>query len=244
MRTLYGLSYSPWTEKARWALDHHRVAYRYREHLPLIGEPLLRWRTPRGTRPAVPLLIDDGEAFPGSFTIARRAEELGQGEPLFSAADLPAIQRWEADSEQVLSAARARVVARLIRNPQAQAESLPAFLPSGLRPLLAPTAKLGARFVARKHQAHGDAEAAIRDTVIPALERLREALGGRPYVLGHFSYADITAALMLQCVRPVDDRFLPLGPGTREAWSDAALAERFADLLAWRDGLYAKHRRP
>ncbi|WP_226994123.1 glutathione S-transferase N-terminal domain-containing protein [Myxococcus hansupus] len=131
MRTLYGLSYSGWTEKARWALDHHRVAYRYHEHLPLLGEPLLRWRTPRGTRPAVPLLIDDGEAFPGSFTIARRAEELGQGEPLFSAADLPAIQRWEADSEQVLSAARARVVARLIQNPQAQAESLPAFLPSG-----------------------------------------------------------------------------------------------------------------
>ncbi|WP_426755386.1 glutathione S-transferase family protein [Myxococcus sp. Y35] len=244
MRTLYGLSYSGWTEKARWALDHHRVAYRYREHLPLIGEPVLRWRTPRGARPSVPLLFDEGEAFSGSFAIARRAEELGQGEPLFSAQDLPSIERWEADSEQVLCVARAKVVAGLLHNRQAQAESLPAFLPEGLRSLLAPSAKLGARFVARKHTTPADLDAATRDTVIPTLERLRESLGGQPYLLGHFSYADVTAAVMLQFVRPVDDRYLPLGPGTREVWTDTALAARFPDLLAWRDGLYAKHRRP
>ncbi|MFP2956658.1 glutathione S-transferase family protein [Myxococcus sp. 1LA] len=244
MRTLYGLSYSPWTEKARWALDHHGVAYRYREHLPLIGEPLLRWRTPRGVRPAVPLFIDEGEAFPGSFVIARRAEELGQGEPLFPAADLPVIQRWEDESDQVLSAARAKVVAALLENRQAQVESLPGFLPTGLRSLLAPSAKLGARFVARKHQAPTDIDAFIQGKVVPALERLREALGGRPYLLPRFSYADITAALMLQFVRAVDDGYLPLGPGTRAVWNDAALAARFPDLLEWRDGLYAKHRRP
>ncbi|NVJ09519.1 glutathione S-transferase N-terminal domain-containing protein [Myxococcus sp. AM001] len=242
MRTLYGLSYSPWTEKARWALDHHRVAYRYREHLPLIGEPLLRWRTPRGVRPAVPLLIDEGEAFPGSFVIARRAEELGQGEPLFPAADLPVIQRWDDDSEQGLAAARVRVVAALLENRQAQMESLPSFLPEGLRSVLAPAARLGARFVARKHQTPADINAAVHDKVIPTLERLRAALGGRPYLLSRFSYADVTAAVLLQFVRPVDDRHLPLGPGTRAMWSDAALASRFPDLLEWRDGLYAKHR--
>ncbi|WP_171441117.1 glutathione S-transferase family protein [Myxococcus xanthus] len=244
MRTLHGLSYSPWTEKTRWALDHHRVAYRYREHLPLIGEPLLRWRTPRGVRPAVPLLIDEGEAFPGSFVIARRAEELGQGEPLFPATDLPVIQRWEDDSEQVLSVARAKVVAALLESRQAQVESLPAFLPAGLRSVLAPSARLGARFVARKHQTPVDIAAAVHEKVIPTLERLREALGGRDYLLSRFSYADITAALMLQFVRAVDDGYLPLGPGTRAVWSDAALASRFPDLLEWRDGLYAKHRRP
>ena len=42
--TLYGVGYSPWTERARWALDHHRIAYRYREHLPMLGEPMLRRR--------------------------------------------------------------------------------------------------------------------------------------------------------------------------------------------------------
>ena len=29
--TLWGLSISPWTERTRWALDHHQIHYRYRE---------------------------------------------------------------------------------------------------------------------------------------------------------------------------------------------------------------------
>ena len=43
-RTLYGLSLSPWTERARWALDHHGVAYDYHEHVPMLGEVLLRMK--------------------------------------------------------------------------------------------------------------------------------------------------------------------------------------------------------
>lgn len=49
-------------------------------------------------------------------------------------------------------------------------------------------------------------------------------------------------ALTLQFIQPVDERFIPLGPGRRKAWSHPALAERFADLLRWRDQLYAEHR--
>lgn len=33
-----------------------------------------------------------------------------------------------------------------------------------------------------------------------------------------------------------------LGPATRAVWTQPALAAEFADLLAWRDGLYAAHR--
>jgi glutathione S-transferase len=49
-------------------------------------------------------------------------------------------------------------------------------------------------------------------------------------------------AVTLQFIRPVEGGFIPLGPGRREAWSHPALAERFADLLRWRDQLYAEHR--
>ena len=38
MNELYGLSYSPWTEKARWALLHHRILFRYVEHAPMRDE--------------------------------------------------------------------------------------------------------------------------------------------------------------------------------------------------------------
>ncbi len=39
-RRLIGLHYSPWTEKARWALDRQRVPYAFEEHLPMLGEML------------------------------------------------------------------------------------------------------------------------------------------------------------------------------------------------------------
>ncbi|MCP3139712.1 glutathione S-transferase family protein [Pyxidicoccus xibeiensis] len=244
MRTLYGLGYSGWTEKARWALEHHRVPYRYREHTPLLGEPALRWRTPRGVHPSVPLLVDEGGALTGSFVIAKRAEALGQGAPLFPPEATDTISRWEDTSERVLRVGRAQVVAALLHNPRAQVESLPAFLPGWLRGLLAPSARMGAHFIARKHRAASDVASAIQETVVPALEQLRAELGGRPYLRDDLTYADITAAAMLQLARPVDDRYMPLGPGTREVWTNESLAARFPDLLAWRDALYAKHRKP
>src|SRR5262245_44456729 len=43
-RALLGAFYSPWTERARWALDHHGIAYRFEEHVPVVGELALRRR--------------------------------------------------------------------------------------------------------------------------------------------------------------------------------------------------------
>jgi glutathione S-transferase len=50
MRKLVALHYSPWSEKARWALDHHGVAYRYEEYKILLGEPKLRLATKKRAR--------------------------------------------------------------------------------------------------------------------------------------------------------------------------------------------------
>lgn len=242
MRTFYGLRYSSWTEKALWALEHHRVSFRYREHTPLIGEPLLRWRTPKGVHPSVPMMLDEGGAITGSFNVAKRAEALGQGAPLFPPEAAELIARWEETGDRVLHVARSRVLVGMLQNPRAQRESLASAVPGFLLGLLAPSAKLGVRFVARKHRAASDVEAAIRETVVPALEQLRTGLRGRPYLGDGFTYADINAAAMLQFVRPPDERYLPIGPGTREVWTHASLAARYPDLLEWRDGLYAKHR--
>ncbi|WP_426744713.1 glutathione S-transferase N-terminal domain-containing protein [Myxococcus faecalis] len=244
MRTLYGLRYSGWTEKALWALDHHGVDYRYREHTPLTGELALRWRTPKGTRPTVPLLVEPEGATTGSFSIARRAEAQGRGAPLFPASAMETIERWELVSDAVLGVARANVLRRMLENPRAQRESLPGYIPGFLRGLSAPVARLGVRFISRKHHAVADPERVLHEKAVPALERLRAELKGRPYLMDGFTYADITAGLMLQFVRPVDDAWLPVGPGTREVWHHESLAAAFPDLLAWRDSLYAKHRRP
>jgi glutathione S-transferase len=80
MLTLVGEYFSPWTEKARWALDHHRLEYRYREHVPLLGEALLRVRADRLTgRVSVPLLITDTGPILDSFAIAQHADRIGRG---------------------------------------------------------------------------------------------------------------------------------------------------------------------
>lgn len=244
MRTLVGLTVSGWTEKARWALDHHRVAYRFQDYVPLIQERWLRKHVAPGVKTSVPLLIDPpGPSIQGSYAIAKRAEALGQGSPLFPPEHLAAIDRWEATSEQVLDVARTYAMPRMIASRGAQAESLPKFLPAALRRLFAPTARLGMRYIMRKHQVPQSTEALIESTVVPALEKLRAALGGRPYLEGSFTYADITAAMMLMLLGPPADRHLPMGPATREVWTHEGLVARFPDLLAWRNTLYEQHRR-
>ena len=244
MRTLVGLTASGWTEKARWALDHHRVAYRFHNYVPLIQERWLRKHVAPGVKASVPLLIDPpGASTQGSFFIAKRAEELGQGSPLFPPEHLAAIDRWEAMSEKVLDVARIYAMPRMLASSGAQAEALPKFVPGPLRRLFAPTARLGMRYVVRKHQVPESTEALIDSTVVPALETLRAALGGRPYLEGTFTYADITAAMMLVFLGPPADRHLPMGPATRAVWTHEGLVARFPDLLAWRNTLYDQHRR-
>jgi len=74
MRTLVGEAYSPFSEKARWALDHHRIPYAYREHYPLIGELSLRLRARRlKGRVSTPLLLAPEGPVLDSFAIAMSA---------------------------------------------------------------------------------------------------------------------------------------------------------------------------
>jgi glutathione S-transferase len=84
-----------------------------------------------------------------------------------------------------------------------------------------------------------DAEAESR--MIAFLDELRAALKGHDFLDGAFSFADIAAVGVLQAVKPVDDRYIRLGPGTRETWTNRQLERDYGDLLAWRDRVYEKH---
>src|SRR5215218_860578 len=121
MRMLVVESFSPWSEKARWALDHHRVAYVSREHYPLIGElPLrLRARRLRG-RVSTPMLLSPEGALLDSFEIARYAERQGDGPPLFPPEHGEAITAWNARSDAALRGARVLFIERLGRSRAAK----------------------------------------------------------------------------------------------------------------------------
>lgn len=240
-RTLYGITQSPWTQRARWALDHHGVTYRYHEHLPMLGELLLRRAAKlkeKGKKASVPLLVDGSDAIMGSFEIARWAEANGRGAPLFKR-DPEAekqIAHWNDVAERMTNVGRTRVFIELPKNKLAQKEALPSFVPG----FMAGSASLAVSFLAKKYAVPTDLDAEVKQVLRPALEELRAALAGKSYLLDTFTYADISVACALQAVRPHDRA--PLGPGARQTWTDEQLASEFDDLLMWRDAVYRKHR--
>jgi glutathione S-transferase len=241
--TLYGVGYSPWTERARWALDHHGIGYRYSEHIPMLGEPLLRLRGRRAGRAkaTAPLLVHAGGAIGDSLEIMRYADAHGRGASLGS--DTARAAAWAEEIEQGLAAGRARLTAAIITDPEALRESVLPVSPAPLSGLLRPVAAQAARFVAKKYGAdlaRTDEHIAVQRRVCLAL---RDALRGRAYIEGDtLGAADVLAATYLQMVEPVTHPRIVLLPALRRAWTAAPLVDEFADLLAWRDALYANAR--
>lgn len=243
--TLWGLRYSPWTEKTCWALDHHAVDYRYREHKPLLGEPALRWRTrrrPAGQPASVPVLIADREVILESLDIARYAERIGSGAPLFETEREREILHWCAASDRAMQCGRALVVSAIARSDEACIESLPPEIPKPLRPAMRGVARYGANFIARKYGADQNALAENQAQLAEFCQRLVDALAGRPYLLGSLSYADLSCAVVINGFAPLTQRFFPHSPATAQAWTVPELVDRFHPLVEWRDRLYAEHR--
>jgi len=135
------------------------------------------------------------------------------------------------------------VVAKLLADGAALDESLPSYVPRGVRPRLRPASRFATRLFARKYALDlEDSETPLRE-VRAALDALRTGLGRSSYLLGEFTYADILMATLLQgAVSPPADRYIHLALATRRAWTRTDLSAEYADLLIWRDRLYEKHR--
>jgi len=241
---LVALPLSPWSERARWALDHHRIDYELVVHLPLLGERRLRRLVgPTRERATVPVLILPGALLTESWDIVRHADRHGYSQPLLPEERLREIREYADLADRTLETSRALVMRALLASGDALDETLPPGVPAGLRPWLRPVTRRGARWFARKYDLRLDADVEQRALVRASLEKLRAQLAkGSPYLLGAFSYADISMALLLQSVVPVAQRYVALGPATRRIWTSPELAEEFGDLVAWRDRLYERHR--
>jgi glutathione S-transferase len=216
--TLVAESFAPWSEKARWALDHHGIRYDYREHVPLLGEPWLRWRLGKLTgRVSTPTLLTDAASYEDSFAIAEWAERHGSGAPLLPPGRRTRSPVWNARSEAALSAGRVRVVARIDESP-APGPVLPP-TPVVLQPLLGVATSVTVAFLRWKYDFDTDVAASGR-TLGRRSRGSAPRLAGRDHLLEGFSYADITMAVVLQMVRPVADTFIRLEPAVREVWTN------------------------
>jgi glutathione S-transferase len=249
MNELLALAYSPWSEKARWALDVRGVSYRYRHYQPLLGELELRLKT-RRLRGAVtvPVLTDGhGRVYEDSEKIARFADTQGAGPALFPSGQDAAIARWVALSERGLAAGRVLALERQLRDDEALSEMVPRGMQRPLGRLAARLGEFGVRRTLRKYGAGEQSSAQYRRTLRAVLEELRAALAGSTNtpktLLGSFSFAEIAAAQILGFVSPPSVG-LKLGPASARGFTDPELAREFADVVAWRDTLYAAYRLP
>ncbi|WP_437780998.1 glutathione S-transferase [Sorangium sp. So ce1097] len=249
MTELLGLIFSPWTEKARWALDVRRVPYTFRHYQPLIGEPALRAKLRRLTgRVTVPVLTtDDGRVIADSADIARWADGRGDGPTLFPAEHEAAIARFIDRSERAMNAGRALSLSRMLADDEALSDMVPGPLRRALGPLASRLGALGIRRTLRKYDGHTAGLEAHRRTLGDALEEIRAALAARAQpdgapktLLGGFTFADITVSQALAGVMPPAE--LKISRAGRRGFTDPELRERYADLIAWRDALYRAFR--
>lgn len=234
------LPYSPWSNKAQWALDVAGLDYAARAYTPMVDEPGLRRRIRRSgapdRRPTVPVLFESGRpALTDSLDIARRAAELNPDAGLFPAAHREAIEHWNSRSEAALRAGRPLVSQAIARDPGALLESLP----KGLRlPVVGGLiARSGMAYFKKKYGLNPAGEAELAE-VRRVLEEWRAALDGRDQLFDRPTYADITMAVVLHAVEPPAQ--MVVGERSRLAWRQPTLAAGFGDLVAWRDRLLAR----
>lgn len=242
-RVLLGAHYSPWTERARWALDHHGIRYRFEEHVPVLGEPALRLRLGRSRRGSatVPVLFDGDRVVPDSLEIVLHADGIGGGDPLVG--DPDATRRFFARVDRALVALRGRVLASILDDPEAQRDSVVG-VPKAWAAWMRPAVRASTRYMARKYGVVGPSRAEFEPEIRAMLLELREAVDGGSLAIDRFGAEHLAAATFLQGVRPVRAEHIPLSDALRRAWTCESLAEEFADVLAWRDRVYGERRFP
>lgn len=244
-RELIGISYSPWTEKARWALDHHKLPYSYSEHLIMLGMPALRLKM-KSMDPelTVPALIDGENRMYDSFRIAEHADAVGGGPKLIPHDRRDEVVRLNAISETALDAGRALVMHRISKDADAQKDSLPPFVPQFLRGACRPMVSMGMSYINREFKVSATALETRQKQVTDALDALDEALrkSNTDCLLGEFTFADIAMAKVAHLVEPVDARYVKLTPALRRCWANPELKQKYAHLVEWRDQIYAKYR--
>jgi glutathione S-transferase len=242
---LFVLHVSPWSERARWALDHHGISYRLVQHAPFLGERRLRKVAGPSDGPVtVPVLVDGATVIRESWDIVVFADRRGNGTTLIPPDGEDEIREWTRIVDVASGRGRAIVVGGMLRNPRALDESHPPAVPGFMRPLLRPITRYGTRWFGRKYGLDLDDVEGPKKAVRECLLEMRARLGGKPYMRAEFGYADIVSAGFLQAIAPVGDEYIRLGPGTREVWTQPELASEFVDLIRWRDELYREHRRP
>lgn len=223
---LVHISYSPWSLKARLALDLAGLAHERREYLSVVHEPWLRARTGRWTgKVTIPVMITPRGSLDDSLSIAAAVLK---DTPLWP--DDQAVRAWDAWSESLLSLGRLHTTHAVADDAEALRASLPGFARK-LGPVGMLVGRAGVSYLLAKYPQQVDD---LVGEMAPLLAQLDDALDGRRFLVGdRLSYADVSAAVGLSFVQA--PMALRLEAASRRHWQVPALADAHPGLLRWRD---------
>ncbi|TNE87906.1 MAG: glutathione S-transferase family protein [Deltaproteobacteria bacterium] len=238
MATLYYLPHSPWSERARWALDTCGIDREERVYVSRFGAPWLRLKLRRFAKPiTMPLMLVHGQVLDDSLDIARWADARASA-GLFPDAHAAEVAAWHGLADRVLAAGRRRTT-RLVRaDPAAIKATAAKTLPGGgLLPgfVLQETAD----WLLAKY-AHLEEDTDDEAILVEGLERLTAAIADGEYLVGgQRTWADIAMATGLGFIDPHPSMQPHVPAAALPHWRAPALAERFPEALAWRDRIWA-----
>jgi glutathione S-transferase len=239
---LWHIPLSHFSEKARWALDHKRIAH----HRQVLGPDYLikAWRaTGRGT---LPILFLNGRAIGDSTHIIAALEEHYPESPLYpdDAARQRTLALEDYFDEQLGPALRAAIITPLFRNdPDVALRVLTTGMPDKAYETLRPLRKVFPAYYRFRHKIRDAKLEADRATVNAALDRIERERQGRAYLVGDaFTVADLTAASMLgRLLQPAEIQYplrVELPPYLQEY--RASLLHHPA--MQWATDMYRLHR--
>jgi glutathione S-transferase len=220
--TVIELYASPWSERLRWVLDAKGLTYGREEFRPFAGVEAHRERTGLSTAPA---LLADGDVIGDSDAAVDWIE-----------AHHPAPALVPADPAERAAVRAFEVTATEAIGPFARLISIGRWKAAAMEPL--------ASYFGDKYGWSEAAEARGARLLGAVLADLARAVAVRPHLVGErLTRADITVASLLAAPlgHPADDLF-ELDAGMRPLFGPLAGDPSFAPLVAWRDGLYRRHR--
>ena len=243
--TLHQFRFSHFNEKARWALDHKRVAHRRRSYLP--GMHVLPIRRLTGQQ-QVPVLVDGERVIPGSAAIVDYLETV-HPEPALLPAD-PAERQEVLDlqryfDEQVGGPLRAAAFQEWLTDGRYMPRLFAGHagpLARGAYVVAFPLVRVAMRATMRLTPA---AAAEGLERAAAAFALVAERAGPAGYLVGdRFTLADLTAAAILApALMPPEFPYTPPRPiapavqGFLDRWRDHPGA-------AWVREMYRRHRDP
>lgn len=240
------IPYSPWSEKARFALDYCGVEYTRKPFTLMLDDWSVRLKLKRPFKNfTIPILfLPNGQAIEDSCTLAQSLPEVSR--TLFKPEHLSEILEINQLCERLLDAGRVLASQTVLHNRDAMLENIPPFVPKALRPYLLSIVHFGIYTLDQQFGVLAKDAKTQRELMHADLLKLRTIIqnkrGPQGTLFESFSFGDIAAAGALHFIKPVQHPKIKISPHTRAAMTQTDFAQEFADLLQWRDQLYAQFR--